>query len=250
MRRLGVRVPKVLKPKPYINKVLNVLDYQEEVKSKWKEWGMEGLVDGLGNEAKAMIDEGAVYGELGDKFQRKMDDVMRKMHSLMKKAEGGVVGQEKVESRVRSRKKEPFSEKLRSKSERLRELQRLLHREKTRGKLVARSYGKWVERRFGMTGLGTPSSLGAEHQWAVWRNKVKEQMLKARAELQVQQREEWRAMREKNRAWVKSVVKSGKWKQVFNKIRGKEFVGIDRDILVVIREDERVMVTEHEEIGS
>ena len=73
--------------------------------------------------------------------------------------------------------------------------------------------------------------------------------MEVKAGLQVRQREEWRILREKNREWIKSVVKSGKWKQVFNKVRGREFLGIDRDMLVVERDGERVVVTDPEDIG-
>jgi len=127
---------------------------------KWREWGMKGTVEGLLRDARKEMEEGAIYGELGDRFQRRMDDAMRKTISLVKKAECGVVGHPTVETKVRSRRKEPFSEQLRAKSERLRELQRLLHRERTRGKHVVRSYGMWVEKRFGWNGLGTADSEG------------------------------------------------------------------------------------------
>ena len=105
---MGSRARKMHKLKLYLNKVLDVLDYQKQVNEKRREWGMKGMVEGLLRDARKEMEEGAIYGELGDRFQRRMDDAMRKTISLVKKAECGVVGHPTVESKVRSRRKEPF----------------------------------------------------------------------------------------------------------------------------------------------
>ena len=252
IKKVGARAPKVIKPKLYINKVLEVLDYQEEAGRLWDSWGMTHKVSKLLEDGRGLISGGCLYEHLGEEFQARMDKTMGMAQQVLLQAQRKVVGREKVETRQRSRRKEPFSEQLRQGGEKLRELQRLLHREKTGGtsrKAKARAHGKWLEKKFGWSALNTPKSCGAEDQWREWRHKVNNKIIEVKAGLQVRQREEWRILREKNREWVKAVVKSGKWKQVFNKVRGREFLGIDRDMLVVEREGERVVVTDPEDIG-
>ena len=96
INKVGARAPKVIKPKLYINKVLEVLDYQEEARRLWDSWGMTHKISKLLKDGRGLISGGCLYEHLGEKFQARMDKTMGMAQQVLLQAQQKVVGREKV----------------------------------------------------------------------------------------------------------------------------------------------------------
>ena len=154
----------------------------------------------------------------------------------------------------RSRNKDPWSPQLMKIAVEIRETDRLLWRYENRPRQMSVSRGAWCQKRFGWQELGTPESPRDSNEWKVWHGRLKERRERLRSKAQSKQREEWRRQREKNRKWIANRVEEGKWKDIFWRVRGKRRACIDREVLVVWREEggvrKRVVLSTGKEIGE
>ena len=107
----------------------------------------------------------------------------------------------------------------------------------------------WSVTKYGNLQLKPPSQSDADG-WDVWAEKVELRIKALKKQTHSKQREEWRRRSQKNRAWIQERVKMGRWKQIFNRVRGENRAEIDRDCLVVFRDGERVLIHDPEEVAA
>ena len=242
---------KIRDPTLYLSDKRKLLKFKRMVLKEYEARGIGDMVSRVERLIEIRKERHVAFGMDDAILQRAIDALDAAFFQMLIDCKNAICGRpQHTGQKNRPAHKGPGSDAQKRYSQEIRALDQLKHLV-TVNKGAASRRTTWFVKKFGADWLGQPNmERWRMREWANFEDRIYNRSKELKHECNAKWREQQRANKQKNRAWIAKAWKEHKTKALLRRVRGDRPQSLDRDCLIVGKGDETLVVEEAKELGD